>query len=145
VSRLEDPDYGRLTIETLLEVASKLDIALLVRFVDHATFLMATNDFSEDALRPQPYNQAVINTLASQPTLQAQYPAGSFATGITLSLPAAWPTINASPHSWLVEAPVHSNSLPDYSAATEWPLGNTGTVAILPAIILQDQSDSRHG
>lgn len=58
VSRLEDPNYGRLTVETLLEVASKLDIALLVRFVDHATFLMATNDFSESALRPAPYSQA---------------------------------------------------------------------------------------
>ena len=70
VSRLEDPDYGRLTIETLLEVASKLDIALLVRFVDHATFLMATNDFSESAIRPEAYNQASINALALalQPT-----------------------------------------------------------------------------
>jgi hypothetical protein len=66
VSRLEDPDYGRLTIETLLEVASKLDIALLVRFVDHATFLIATNDFSDSALRPAPYNQTTINALAAQ-------------------------------------------------------------------------------
>ncbi len=66
VSRLEDPDYGRLTIETLLDVASKLDIALLVRFVDHATFLMATNDFSDNALHPAPYNQATINALAAQ-------------------------------------------------------------------------------
>jgi hypothetical protein len=66
VSRLEDPDYGRLTLETLLDVASKLDIALLVRFVDHATFLIATNDFSESALCPAPYNQQAINALASQ-------------------------------------------------------------------------------
>jgi hypothetical protein len=66
VSRLEDPDYGRLTLEPLLELASKLDIALLVRFVDHATFLMATNDFSDNALRPTPYNQATINALTVQ-------------------------------------------------------------------------------
>lgn len=64
VSRLEDPDYGRLTIETLLDVASKLDIALLVRFVDHPTFLVATNDFSDTALRPAPYNQQTINNVA---------------------------------------------------------------------------------
>jgi Phage derived protein Gp49-like (DUF891) len=66
ISRLEDPDYGKLTLETLLDVASKLDIALLVRFVDHVTFLVATNDFSESALRPAPYNQQAINALAHQ-------------------------------------------------------------------------------
>jgi hypothetical protein len=66
VSRLEDPDYGKLTLETLLDVASKLDIALLVRFVDHVTFLVATNNFSESALRPAAYSQQAINALAHQ-------------------------------------------------------------------------------
>lgn len=70
VSRLEDSNYGRLTLETLLDVASKLDIALLVRFVDYTTFLTATNDFSEAALRPAPYDQEAINNLALQAPVQ---------------------------------------------------------------------------
>ncbi len=64
VSRLENPAYGKLTLETLLDVASKLDIALVVRFVDYPTFLVATNDFSEAALRPAPYDQPAINAFA---------------------------------------------------------------------------------
>src|SRR5262249_31558562 len=34
VSRLEDPNYGKWTLQTLFEVATKLNIAVLVRFVD---------------------------------------------------------------------------------------------------------------
>jgi hypothetical protein len=64
VSRLENPDNGKLTIETLLNVASKLDIALVVRFVDYPTFLAATNDFSEAALHPAHYDQLAIDAFA---------------------------------------------------------------------------------
>lgn len=103
VSRLEDPDYGRLTIETLLDVAQKLDIALVVRFVDHATFLMATNDFSDNALRPNPYNQATINALAAQSPATIStgaFPSGTFSvsTGNAISFTPgiAEMTVNAS-------------------------------------------------
>ncbi|MEK6287946.1 MAG: helix-turn-helix transcriptional regulator [Acidobacteriota bacterium] len=33
MSRIEDPDYGKLTLRTLLRLASALDVALFVRFV----------------------------------------------------------------------------------------------------------------
>lgn len=33
ISRIEDPDYGKLSIQTLLDIATSLDIALLVKFV----------------------------------------------------------------------------------------------------------------
>jgi transcriptional regulator with XRE-family HTH domain len=41
VSRLENTEYGKVTIQTLLDIAVSLDIALLVRFVDHAEFSAA--------------------------------------------------------------------------------------------------------
>src|SRR5262245_27153895 len=39
VSRLEDPNYGKWTLQTLFDVAAKLNVAVLVRFVDIPTFL----------------------------------------------------------------------------------------------------------
>jgi transcriptional regulator with XRE-family HTH domain len=42
VSRLEDPDYGRLTVKTLTELASAYDVGLLVKFVPFSKFLTET-------------------------------------------------------------------------------------------------------
>lgn len=61
VSRLENPDYGKVTLQTLLDVANKLDIGLVVRFVDFPTFLRLTSDFSESALSPVGYNQFKVD------------------------------------------------------------------------------------
>ncbi len=58
VSRLEDEDYGKVSLQTLIDVATKLDIGLVVRFVDFPTFLCATSDFSERAVAPAPYDGA---------------------------------------------------------------------------------------
>jgi transcriptional regulator with XRE-family HTH domain len=55
VSRLEDEAYGKVTLQTLLDIAEKLDIALVVRFADHATFLDATRDFSDNAVAPRAF------------------------------------------------------------------------------------------
>src|SRR2546429_9880473 len=39
VSRLEDPKYGKWTLQTLFDIAAKLNVAVIVRFVDIPTFL----------------------------------------------------------------------------------------------------------
>jgi hypothetical protein len=49
VSRLENPDYGKVTVQTLLQVAIALDIALLVRFCSYPDFLAAIADVSPEA------------------------------------------------------------------------------------------------
>lgn len=51
ISRLENADSGGVNLQTLIEIASELDIALLVKFVDYSTFLEETSDFSTAALR----------------------------------------------------------------------------------------------
>jgi transcriptional regulator with XRE-family HTH domain len=48
VSRLENTEYGSVTISTLLEIAKALDIALDVRFSGYPSMLMA--DLSPEAL-----------------------------------------------------------------------------------------------
>ena len=67
VSRLEDPNYGKWTLQTLFDVAEKLNIAVLVRFVDIPTFLRLSEDMSEDASQPQPYDEAKTSAILEQP------------------------------------------------------------------------------
>jgi transcriptional regulator with XRE-family HTH domain len=50
VSRLEDTEYGKVTIQTLLDIAGALDVALLVRFVAYPQFLRETADMSPRTL-----------------------------------------------------------------------------------------------
>jgi hypothetical protein len=63
VSRLEDEDYGKLSLQTLIDIATKLDIGLLVRFVDFPTFLWNTNDFANHVSAPAPYNREAVNQM----------------------------------------------------------------------------------
>lgn len=55
VSRLENEDYGKLGLQTLIDVATRLDVAVVVRFVDYPDFLRMTSDFSNEAVAPRPY------------------------------------------------------------------------------------------
>jgi len=64
ISRLENPRYGKQTLQTMFEVAEKLDVALFVRFVDFPTFFRLTEDTSQEAVRPLPYNQELLDELA---------------------------------------------------------------------------------
>jgi len=51
VSRLEDPDYGKMTLQTLLEVANVFDVALEVRFVSYSSFVGNSRDVSVESMR----------------------------------------------------------------------------------------------
>jgi transcriptional regulator with XRE-family HTH domain len=55
VSRLENEEYGWVSMQALIDIATKLDIGLVVRFVDFPTFLDTTSDVSERAVAPAPY------------------------------------------------------------------------------------------
>jgi len=50
VCRLEDPNYGKVTVQTLLEVANVFDVALEVRFVPYSSFVLNTRDVSSSAM-----------------------------------------------------------------------------------------------
>lgn len=67
ISRLEDTEYGRVTVQTLLDVACALDVALVVKFASYPDFLFQTRDASVAALQPN----TIYESLA-QPTKPAQ-------------------------------------------------------------------------
>lgn len=63
VARLEREGYGKVTLQTLIDIATKLDIGLVVRFVDYPTFLLQTTNQSISALQPPEYDQKVMDEL----------------------------------------------------------------------------------
>jgi hypothetical protein len=65
VSRLESPAYGSWTLRTMLQIARKENVAVLVRFVDFPTFLSFTDDMSDEALFPQAYDEAEVDRFAA--------------------------------------------------------------------------------
>jgi len=50
ITRIEDPNYGNLTLKTLYQIASAFDVALLVKFVPFTRLLREYEDVSSDAL-----------------------------------------------------------------------------------------------
>ena len=50
ITRLENPNYGKLTLKTLFEIASGCDVALLVKFVPFSRLLKEYEDVSSEAL-----------------------------------------------------------------------------------------------
>lgn len=71
ISRIEDPDYGKLTLQTLFDVAAAFDVALLVKFVDHKTFLTQGRNVSPADMRVTSFNAtALMPTSARERSLR---------------------------------------------------------------------------
>jgi transcriptional regulator with XRE-family HTH domain len=106
VSKLEDPNYGKLTISTLLKIASALDVGLQIDFVPYSRVLDAALElspttfgvvsFAEDAgLSHQPTSATGIVT-----------PASALSIGTVI----AWPSYAASATTGTVHTPARSAS-----------------------------------
>lgn len=53
ISRLENDEYGKVSLQTLLDVAQAIDVALLVQFVSYPDLLERTRDKSPDGMVPE--------------------------------------------------------------------------------------------
>jgi transcriptional regulator with XRE-family HTH domain len=62
VSRLENATHGKLSVQTLLDIARKLDIALIVRFASFPEFLLSYSDVSPEALAVDNYTESEEKT-----------------------------------------------------------------------------------
>lgn len=83
VSRLQNAERCNYRLQTLLDIAEKLDVALIVRFVDYPTFLKFTSDFSDEAMRPASFSASALDRLASAlaPSQMQPISAGSMMAG----------------------------------------------------------------
>lgn len=70
VSRLEDPDYGKPSVQTLLEIASAFDVALIIQFVDFPEFMKRTRDTSPGALAAESFEAQYGQIRTDHPTDQ---------------------------------------------------------------------------
>jgi Helix-turn-helix len=66
VQRLENPAYTGWSLRTMIEIARKLNVGVIVRFVDFPTFLTYSGDLSDEATHPAPYNDDAIDALAEK-------------------------------------------------------------------------------
>ena len=64
ISRLEDLDYGKLSISTLLKLASAFDIALLVKFIPFTRLLEEFKNNSPEALSAKSFSEELPNITA---------------------------------------------------------------------------------
>lgn len=58
VSRLENVGYGKLTVQTLLDIAHKLDVGLVVKFSGFSEFLAVYGDLGQESMAVPPYSDA---------------------------------------------------------------------------------------
>lgn len=64
VSRLEDPDYGKVSVQTVLDGAAAFDVALLVQYVSFPEFLRRTRDVSPEALQADSFDERQLLPIA---------------------------------------------------------------------------------
>ncbi|SEL61531.1 Helix-turn-helix domain-containing protein [Roseateles sp. YR242] len=60
ISRLEDPDYGSHSLESLKQVASAFDCALLLKLVPFSVLAAESEKLSPDDLFAAPFDQEVL-------------------------------------------------------------------------------------
>lgn len=86
ISRLEDPEYGKLSIQSLLEMASAFDVALMVKFVPFSRFLREYEDVSPASLEAQSFENEAM-----------QFSAGVFGAPVFLNTGVVIDTVNLFP------------------------------------------------
>jgi transcriptional regulator with XRE-family HTH domain len=69
ISRIEDPDYGKLSLQTLFDLAAAFNVALVVKFVDYPTFLRETKDISTGSLHVESFDESSFSSASSFSTM----------------------------------------------------------------------------
>lgn len=65
ISRVEDPDYGKVTLQTLFDLAKAYDLPLLVQFVEWSDWLSRMSDTSTEALQRESFSAVALRDVGS--------------------------------------------------------------------------------
>ena len=57
ISRLENTDYGRMSVQTLIDLATAMDVALVVKFASYEDFLSQHSDVRPSALSVESFSE----------------------------------------------------------------------------------------
>ena len=74
VSRLEDPDYGKVTLQTLFDVAAAFELPLYVDMPDWDDWFRLMSDMSERNLQRQSFNLEHLIAASNQTTASFYIP-----------------------------------------------------------------------
>ena len=66
IARLENREYGKFSLSTLIELAKAFDVALMVEFVTFKDFLIRTRNMSQSALRVDQFSREALDFLCSE-------------------------------------------------------------------------------
>lgn len=92
VARIEDPSYGRLSMSTVMKLASVFDVAAQVRLVSFGKLLDDTASLTPDEMTPLSFDEELAHETSLQTDISRQSPA--------LMLTTKW----SSGDSWLSSA-----------------------------------------
>jgi transcriptional regulator with XRE-family HTH domain len=123
VSDLENPDGDQVSVQTLLNIAAALNVALIVRFAGFPDFLKLMSNMSPEGLRAETIDETIARSkarFASGPidTVLIRVPA-SGTDIVEIGVPATWP--QTSPMSPLLSGQVTQNARALPSIATSTP------------------------
>src|SRR5690349_1855695 len=59
ISRLENPQYGKMSVSTMLELADAFDVGLTVKFVPFGDMAAEAENLSDDALIVQSFDEEI--------------------------------------------------------------------------------------
>lgn len=65
ISRVEDPDYGKLTLQTLFDLARAYDLPLLVQFVEWSDWLSRMSDSSTETLQKEGFSAEALTDVGA--------------------------------------------------------------------------------
>jgi transcriptional regulator with XRE-family HTH domain len=122
VSRAADPDYGNLTINTILKIASGFDVAYVGRFVPFSELARWYADLSEAALSVPDFNAELHLEVAAAASMKIER-ASSRIVPISVLVPAAvelgTSSIAAQPARKTVDSDVKSQPSSNTYASVE--------------------------
>jgi transcriptional regulator with XRE-family HTH domain len=73
ISRLEDTEYGKVSVQTLLDIACATNVALIVKFASYPEFLDQTRNMSVEALQPRTIQESLSEAQSLPPPAGSAY------------------------------------------------------------------------